>query len=67
MAGRLTRPFAAQIPMTRKPTLAALPVIYIASTATLLTLANRFAGLGGVLNAQGHVERCLKAMRDAAA
>ncbi|KAA0018208.1 ABC transporter permease [Salinicola corii] len=32
------------------PTLAALSVIYIVITATLLTLANRFLGLGRILN-----------------
>ncbi|MBF7142941.1 MULTISPECIES: ABC transporter permease [Pseudomonas] len=32
------------------PTLAALSVMYIAVTATLLTLANRFFGLGRILN-----------------
>jgi putative spermidine/putrescine transport system permease protein len=35
------------------PTLAALSVMYIAATATLLTLANRFLGLGRVLNVEG--------------
>jgi putative spermidine/putrescine transport system permease protein len=35
------------------PTLAALSVMYIATTATLLTLANRFLGLGRVLNVDG--------------
>lgn len=34
------------------PTLAALSVIYIATTASLLTLANRFLGLGRVLNVE---------------
>lgn len=34
------------------PTLAALSVIYIAVTATLLTLANKFLGLGKVLNVE---------------
>lgn len=34
------------------PTLAALSVIYIAVTATLLTLANRFLGLGRILNVE---------------
>jgi putative spermidine/putrescine transport system permease protein len=35
------------------PTLAALSVMYITVTATLLTLANRFLGLGRVLNVEG--------------
>ena len=35
------------------PTLAALSVMYIAVTATLLMLANRFLGLGRVLNVEG--------------
>lgn len=35
------------------PTLAALSVMYIAATATLLSLANRFLGLGRVLNVEG--------------
>lgn len=35
------------------PTLAALSVIYIAVTATLLILANKFLGLGRVLNVDG--------------
>lgn len=34
------------------PTLAAISVIYIVITATLLTLANRFLGLGKVLNVE---------------
>ena len=36
------------------PTLAALSVIYIAVTATLLTLANAFLGLGKILNVDAH-------------
>src|SRR5262249_49758810 len=36
------------------PTLAALSVIYIAVTATLLTLANACLGLGKVLNVDAH-------------
>jgi putative spermidine/putrescine transport system permease protein len=36
------------------PTMAALSVIYIAVTATLLTLANAFLGLGKVLNVDAH-------------
>ncbi|WP_029005320.1 ABC transporter permease [Azorhizobium doebereinerae] len=34
------------------PTLAALSVVYIVVTATLLTIANRFLGLGKVLNVE---------------
>lgn len=34
------------------PTLAAISVLYIAATATLLTLANMFLGLGRVLNVE---------------
>lgn len=36
------------------PTLAALSVIYIVVTATLLTIANSFLGLGKVLNVDAH-------------
>lgn len=34
------------------PTLAALSVIYIAVTATMLIIANRFLGLGKILNVE---------------
>jgi len=36
------------------PTLAALSVIYIVVTATLLTIANSFLGLGKILNVDAH-------------
>jgi putative spermidine/putrescine transport system permease protein len=36
------------------PTLAALSVVYIAVTATLLTVANFFLGLGKILNVDAH-------------
>lgn len=34
------------------PTLAAVSVIYIVITATLMIVANRFMGLGGILNVE---------------